>query len=107
MSPRVPEDCRDCGACCFGTPRHARVWGSDYDRLGDDAERIVAWIEAKAFLRTVDDRCAQLAREGARVACAIYGRRPEVCRELQRGSPACLAELDQKHERAAAFRDAT
>lgn len=107
MVPAPPEDCRACGACCFGTPRHARVWGTDYDRLGDDAESVVLWIEDKAYLRVEGGRCEQLAREGDGVACKIYERRPRVCRDLERGSPACLAELEQKRERASAYRRCT
>ena len=47
-----PDDCTRCGACCFsGSPRHARVTGDDHERLGDDAERLVAWIGNLAFMR--------------------------------------------------------
>jgi uncharacterized protein len=111
----VPDDCQRCGACCFGTSRHVRVDGADYARLGEDAEALVEWIGARAFLRL--DRsvspegpapCAQLrgvgsGREvGARspFACTIYERRPTPCRELERGSPACIAVLDAVRARS-------
>lgn len=99
----VPSDCRLCGACCFGGARHGRVWGADYDRLGDEAEAIVEWIADKAYLRVVEQRCAQLARTSAGVACSIYERRPQVCRDLERASPACLGELERKMDLARAF----
>ncbi len=100
----VPDDCQACGACCFGTTRHVRVDGDDHARLGEDAEDLVVWIGARAFLRLEpprDDasfdgiaRCAQLlGTSSGGFACAIYDRRPTPCRELERGSPACLAVL--------------
>lgn len=112
----VPDDCQRCGACCFGTTRHVRVDGADYARLGEDAEELVTWIGARAFLRL--DRstssegpapCAQLLhpRDASRDAdalsfsCAIYERRPTPCRELERGSPACLAVLELVAQRVA------
>lgn len=95
----MPE-CTACGACCTATtPRHARVTGHDWERLGDDAERWTEWIGNQAFMRVEGGRCAALAvtAEG-RFACVIYERRPAVCRELERGSPACDAEIERKGE---------
>jgi Fe-S-cluster containining protein len=132
MGVVVPDDCQRCGACCFGTPRHVPVDGADYERLGDDAESLVVWFGARAFLRLAQPiDCAnapleapkdgapspRAARTGALMAravdcadapseppqrgqrarafrCGIYERRPKPCRELERGSPACLAVLE-------------
>ena len=103
MREDVPEDCRSCGACCFGTPRHVRVWGSDYARLGDAAESMVHWTADKAFLKLVISRCEQLEHRAEGVACRIYDRRPDACREFIRGSAACEAELDRRNPVALAF----
>lgn len=95
----MPE-CTACGICCAATtPRHARVTGDDWSRLGDDAERCTEWIANQAFMRIEGGRCVALALtpEG-RFACAIYDRRPAVCRELEPGSPACEAEIVRKAE---------
>ncbi len=89
-----------------------RVSGADYGRLGDEAESMVTWTADRAFLRLIaEGRCAQLASSATlsgenEVHCRIYAQRPEPCRELERGSPGCLAELADKALRAEAFRTA-
>jgi Fe-S-cluster containining protein len=102
-------DCERCGACCFSeSPRHARVTGDDYERLGDDAERLVTFLGNQAFMRLEDfgaespiGRCAALVLDPAsgRYLCSVYERRPAVCRELERGSPACAGERETKDGR--------
>jgi Fe-S-cluster containining protein len=107
----VSDECTACGACCLSeSDRHARVTGDDYERLGEDAERLVVWIGNQAYMRIVRTgsvgHCAALSVPGAHsrsFACTIYERRPAVCRELERGSPACDAELFLKGERSAAL----
>lgn len=91
-------DCTTCGACCTSeSPRHAPVTGEDWSRLGGEAERWADWIGHRAFMRLEGGRCAALVRApGDRVLCAIYDRRPAICRELGRGSPACEAEIARK-----------
>lgn len=104
------EECIECGACCFSeSMRHARVMGDDYARLGDDAERLVTFLGNQAFMRIERageeppvGRCAALVldpRSGS-YSCSVYERRPTVCRELERGSPACTGEHAAKRERA-------
>ncbi len=106
----APLDCMRCSACCFSeSPRHARVTGDDYARLGDEAEAVVTWIGNTTFMRLERvgsggpplHRCAALSidpTEGT-FACSVYERRPQVCRDLERGSPACEGELATKAER--------
>ena len=111
----LPVDCTHCAACCFSeSPRHARVTGDDHRRLGDDAERLVLWIGNEAYMRLepVNDalhapvngplhRCAALTIDPltGTFACSIYETRPDVCRDLARGSGACRGEIDAKKER--------
>lgn len=94
------DECTRCGACCFSeSPRHARVTGDDYERLGEaDAERLVEFIGNQAFMRIVGAEgtrhCAALvldAKSGT-FLCSVYERRPAICRELERGSGACAGE---------------
>jgi Fe-S-cluster containining protein len=100
------DDCTRCGACCFSdSPRHARVTGDDHARLGDDADRLVAFLDDnRAYMRLAtlrgESACAALAIDGERFLCSVYDRRPQVCRDLQRGSPACDGELSTKRARA-------
>src|SRR5690349_2908349 len=90
------EDCTRCAACCFSeSVHHARVTGEDHARLGDDAEELVTWVGNTAFMRIepIGDapdalhRCVALAidPELGTFACSIYERRPQVCRDLERG----------------------
>jgi hypothetical protein len=82
-----------CGACCTSrSARHVPVTGEDWGRLGDDADALTHWIENRAFMRVEAERCVALAVDGESVRCTIYARRPEICRALERGGPACAAE---------------
>ena len=98
-----PPECLDCGACCFGpAARYVRVTGADWTRLGP--EHWAEFHEHRAFMRMVEGHCAALVIEpanaatgaSARFVCAIYERRPQTCRDLGRGSPACEAEWERK-----------
>lgn len=110
MNPAsTPADCLTCGACCFSKlPTYVRVSGDDWSRLGDSAETVAHFIGTWAYLKMEEGHCAALAvREGAKgreYFCSIYDRRPQVCRDLARGSPQCEAELEQKAARARAAR---
>ncbi len=94
--------CLECGACCFSTlPEAVRVTGDDHDRLGDDdAARFAVFIGHRCYMRIEDGHCAALevTPEGA-FACRVYARRPEVCRAVERASPACNAERWEKLDR--------
>lgn len=99
MHDSVPGDCLRCGVCCFSTlETYVRVSGADWARLGADAERVTHFIGHRAYMRLTDGHCAALrprrAHDGATEwFCTIYDRRPQICRDLARGSPACLGEL--------------
>jgi Fe-S-cluster containining protein len=106
VSDAAPADCMTCGVCCFSTlDRYIQVDGADYNRLGDDAEALVHFIENRAYMRLVDGHCAALDvdREGRRFVCTVYERRPRICRDLERGSPACAGERATKGDRPAAL----
>lgn len=96
--------CLACGACCFGdTERYVPVSGDDYARLGQAAETLTNFLENRCFMRMEHGHCAALRIEPeGRLVCTVYEQRPDVCRELARGGPACAAERARKHERARA-----
>ena len=87
--------------------------GDDHERLGDDAESLVTWIGNEAFMRLAPARrldgadgpavhhCAALVLDAAQgtFSCSVYERRPQICRDVERGSPECRGELDTKGER--------
>ncbi len=102
-----PDDCMRCGACCLSeSPLHARVTGDDHARLGDDAELLVHWVGNAAYMRienvTAQIRsCIALVIDAATgtFTCSVYETRPQVCRDLERGSGGCRGELASKGER--------
>lgn len=99
--------CLRCGVCCFSRlETYVQVSGDDWSRLGEDAERLAHFIGHRAYMRMADGRCAALETrtaegvDGAAGAreffCTIYERRPQVCRDLARGSPECAGEIALK-----------
>ena len=102
MNPTIPANCLRCGVCCFSeSAEYVWIRGDDWSRLGDDADRLAHFIGHRAFMRMRDGHCAALdvrvTPDGAKeFFCTIYERRPEICRDLGRGSPECEAELELK-----------
>jgi Fe-S-cluster containining protein len=98
----APADCRSCGACCFSPAEtFVRVTGTDWTRLGDVAETVAQFIGHRAFMRMREGHCTALALRtdaagGRDFFCTIYDRRPQICRDLARGSPECLGEMATK-----------
>jgi hypothetical protein len=90
--------------CCHGkTDTYVRVTGDDWARLGAEAERVARFIGNRAFMKMTGGHCAALERRAAadesgaaEFFCTVYARRPQVCRDLGRGSSQCEAELMRK-----------
>jgi Fe-S-cluster containining protein len=102
-------DCLRCGVCCHSKlETYVRLSGDDWERLGAETERVAHFIGNRAYMRISEPgRCAALdvrtAADGARAFfCTVYERRPQVCRDLGRGSPECEGELMAKAERVSA-----
>ena len=94
--------CLACGACCFSLlERYVRVSGDDYSRLGERAESLVWFDDNRAYLRMSDGHCGALEidERSGQFVCSVYAARPQVCRDLERGSSACRAERAAKVER--------
>ncbi len=97
-----PPECLACGACCFSTlTTYVSVTGDDYARLGEDAAGLVSWDSNHAYMRLEDGHCAALRVDAIerRFVCTMYETRPQVCRDLARGSGACAGERESKEER--------
>ena len=105
-----PPDCLACGACCFSTASdYVPVKGDDWTRLGPEAERWAVFVNNRAFMRMTEGHCAALRVEpasaetgAARFVCSIYETRPQVCRDLARGSGECHGEWTLKRTSAIA-----
>jgi Fe-S-cluster containining protein len=101
----IPTDCRRCGLCCFSeSEEYVWVRGDDWSRLGEEAERLAHFIRHRAFMRMHEGHCAALdvrtMADGVKeYFCTIYERRPQICRDLARGSPECEAEIETKSGR--------
>lgn len=99
MSAFEAPDCQACAACCFAPhDEHVRVTGDDHARLlPHEQEALTRWKGNRCYLRMVDGRCVALAVVDGAWACTIYARRPQLCRDLARGSDACRHEVETRH----------
>lgn len=84
-----------CGRCCHHGPRTVHLLEDDEARLGPLLLAEYTVLERRPpFFRFVNnggDRCAALdVSTPGRFPCRIYDRRPEDCRIVEPGSPACL-----------------
>lgn len=101
-TPSGPAECRRCGVCCFSeSPTYVRVSGTDWTRLGAKAEACAQFIGNRAFMRMTAGHCAALKVEYDATGqvdffCTIYESRPQMCRDLDRGSLECGGELARK-----------
>ena len=99
---KAPDDCRRCGVCCFSdSSEYVWVRGDDWAQLGDDADKLAHFIGHRAFMRMREGHCAALAvrrdaENRAEFFCTIYDRRPQICRDLARGSAECEADRETK-----------
>jgi uncharacterized protein len=68
------------------------------------AERVAHFIGHRAFMRMANGHCAALSMRRTPAGepdffCTIYEQRPQVCRDLARGSPQCEGERAIKGSR--------
>jgi hypothetical protein len=97
----VPQ-CLACGVCCFSRlETYVQVTGDDHQRLGERADELVRFDGNRAYMRMADGHCAALRIEksSGELVCSAYDTRPQTCRDLARGSGACLGEIATKRGR--------
>ena len=91
-------DCASCGACCLEaghvavTPddRTPRALTRSTKGLGLSNDTL-SKLGPRCLKRHMGGRCVALEGEvGCSVSCAIYEKRPSVCRRFEAGSPGCL-----------------
>jgi uncharacterized protein len=93
-------DCVACGRCCHHGPSTVHLLECDDARVlgrvdGPDVLRRLTILDARPpgwrFLRNTGECCAALdVSLAGRFACTIYDVRPDDCRIVEPGSPACL-----------------
>ncbi len=98
--------CLGCGSCCFSKlDSYVRVNGDDHARLGERVPELTLFIGNRCYMRMHEGHCAALLidLDTRSFVCSVYEQRPEICRELQRGSPECAGEIHEKGERPGAL----
>lgn len=78
-----------------------RVTGDDWERLGAAAEDVAHFLGHRAYMRMRNGYCAALelrrsADNAPEFFCTLYEQRPQICRDLGRGSPECAGERLKK-----------
>lgn len=75
-----------------------RVFGVDWERLGDEGQAHTEFVENRVYMRMVDGHCSALSIDPGtrRFGCSIYEVRPDVCRSLERATGACRGEYEAK-----------
>lgn len=99
---KVVPECLACGACCFSRlETYVAVTGDDHERLGDRADELVRFEGNRAYMRMTDGHCAALFVDKItkQFFCGAYEARPQICRDLARGSSACAGEIETKSDR--------
>lgn len=85
-SATIPA-CAGCGACC-----HLVVELRDGDVVPE--EFVVEHGGARCLDQRGDGAC--IALDPVTRLCSIYDRRPQTCRDFQRGTPLCLTALTRR-----------
>ena len=93
--------CDKCAALCcryFALPIDAPTSAREYDdiRWYLVHENVFVFIEKRKWYLGIYSRCKHLQADNR---CGIYLTRPQICRDLARGSGQCRAEHDAKSSR--------
>lgn len=88
-------DCVDCGRCCHHGPRTVHLLEPDEQRMGKRLLELYTELDPKPptfrFIKNEGARCGGLdVSVPGKYPCAIYEVRPEDCRIVEPGSPACM-----------------
>lgn len=88
-------DCVACGRCCHHGPRTVHLLEPDEERMGKRRLELYTDLDTRPpyfrFIKNEGERCGGLdVSQPGLYPCAIYEHRPEDCRIVEVGSPACL-----------------
>lgn len=95
-------DCVACGRCCHHGARTVHLLEDDETRMGKRLLELYTDLDTKPpfmrFVKNEGDRCGGLdVSVPGSYPCAIYASRPEDCRIVEPGSPACLEARELGH----------
>lgn len=87
-------DCKLCAACCFSPHElYIELKGADHARLTPrEQAELTHFVGTRCFMKMKDGHCVALVQEGDEWLCSLYERRPALCRDFERGGPACAAD---------------
>jgi uncharacterized protein len=88
-------DCVACGRCCHHGPNTVHLLEPDEERMGGELLAEYTFVSSKPpffrFIKNEGTRCGGLdCSKPGEYPCRIYAHRPEDCRIVEAGSPACL-----------------
>jgi Fe-S-cluster containining protein len=88
-------DCVGCGRCCHHPPRTVHLLETDDARMSEKVLRRLTVLDPTPpgwrFMKNEGERCAGLdVSTPGLFPCSVYDERPEDCRIVEPGSPACL-----------------
>jgi Fe-S-cluster containining protein len=88
-------DCVACGRCCHHGPQTVQLHEADEQRMGERLLPIYTEVMGRPpyfrFVKNGGERCGGLdVTVPGQYPCALYDVRPEGCRIVEPGSPACL-----------------
>jgi Fe-S-cluster containining protein len=94
-------DCVGCGRCCHHGPETVHFFEADEARMGvallAEYTHVLERPPGFRFMNN-DGACAGLDRSAAgHYPCKVYGVRPEGCRVVEAGSPACMEARAKGH----------
>ena len=89
------NDCVACGRCCHHGPRTVHLLEADEARMGKRLLELYTELDPKPpwmrFIKNEGERCGGLdVSVPGQYPCAVYASRPDDCRIVEPGSPACL-----------------
>jgi Fe-S-cluster containining protein len=84
-----------CGRCCHHPPRTVHLLETDDLRMSDSSLRRLTVLDPTPpgwrFMKNDGERCEALDVSAPdRFPCSVYAERPDDCRIVEPGSPACL-----------------
>ena len=88
-------DCVACGRCCHHEPQTVQLRALDEDRMPESILETYTEVMRKPpffrFVKNDGERCAGLERGVPdSYPCRLYDVRPDGCRIVKPGSPACM-----------------
>jgi Fe-S-cluster containining protein len=88
-------DCVACGRCCHHGPQTVHLLEADEDRMGQALLALYTDLQERPphfrFLKNDGHACVGLDRAlPGHYPCKLYEVRPDDCRIVEPGSPACL-----------------